>query len=139
MKKKSLFNLLFISLFFLLNGCSNPKPTFQDFVGIWVSEDGGEIIFKEDSTCIVKELYAKQISPFSEEKTSLSGEGQWRIRTKDSNGYDQYNIAINLKGVIYFSLFISGEGLLDNRPPWYLFDYIGDPDELNLYKFTKVK
>ena len=78
-------------------------------------------------------------NPFSEEKVSLSGEGQWRIRTKDSNGYDQYNIAIYLKGVIYFSLFISGEGLLDNKPPWYLFDYIGDPDELNLYKFTKLK
>ena len=78
-------------------------------------------------------------NPFSEEKASLSGEGQWRIRTKDSNGYDQYNIAIYLKEVIYFSLFISGEGLLDNRPPWYLFDYIGDPDELNLYKFTKSK
>ena len=40
MKIKSLFNLFFISLFFLLNGCNNPKPTFQDFIGTWVSEDG---------------------------------------------------------------------------------------------------
>ena len=139
MKKKKLQNLFLISLFFLFNGCNNSKPTSQDFIGTWVSEDGGEIIFKEDSICIVKGIYAKQINPFSEEKVSLSGEGQWRIRTKDSNGYDKYNIAIYLKGVIYFSLFISGEGLLDNKPPWYLFDYIGDPDELNLYKFTKSK
>ena len=52
MKKKSLFNLFFISLFFLLNGCNNPKPTFQDFIGTWVSEDGGEIILRSDSTCV---------------------------------------------------------------------------------------
>ena len=109
MKKKSLQNLFLISLFFLFNRCNNSKPTSQDFIGTWVSEDGGEIIFKEDSTFIVKGIYAKQINPFSEGKVSLSGEGQWRIRTKDSNGYDQYNIAIYLKGVIYFSLFISGE------------------------------
>ena len=58
MKIKSLFNLFFISLFFLLNGCNNPKPTFQDFIGTWVSEDGGEIILRSDSTCVCVKTYA---------------------------------------------------------------------------------
>ena len=52
MKKKSLFNLTFVCLCFLFNGCNSPKPTFQDFIGTWVSEDGGEIILRSDSTCV---------------------------------------------------------------------------------------
>ena len=82
MKKKKLQNLFLISLFFLFNGCNNSKPTSQDFIGTWVSEDGGEIIFKEDSICIVKGIYAKQINPFSEEKVSLSGEGSGESELK---------------------------------------------------------
>ena len=80
MKKKSLFNLAFVCLCFLFNGCNSPKPTFQDFIGTWVSEDGGEIIFKEDSICIVKGIYAKQINPFSEEKTEINSVSDtWRF------------------------------------------------------------
>ena len=65
MKKKSLFNLFFISLFFLLNGCNNPKPTFQDFIGTWVSEDGGEIILRDDSTCILKNIPAQYVNRYT--------------------------------------------------------------------------
>ena len=68
MKIKSLFNLFFISLFFLLNGCNNPKPTFQDFIGTWVSEDGGEIILRSDSTCVCKNIRDNYINIFSEKK-----------------------------------------------------------------------
>ena len=57
MKKKSLFNLAFVCLCFLFNGCNSPKPTFQDFIGTWVSEDGGEIILRSDSTCVCVKTY----------------------------------------------------------------------------------
>ena len=56
MKQKKLFNIISINLFFLLNGCSNPKPTFQDFIGTWISEDGAEITLQKDSTCIYKNI-----------------------------------------------------------------------------------
>ena len=50
--KKKLFNLAFVCLCFLFNGYNSPKPTFQNFIGTWTSEDGGEIILRSDSTCV---------------------------------------------------------------------------------------
>ena len=60
-------------------------------------------------------------------------------RDKDDLGNKQYNIIISKEGVLFMCFYISREGLFNNPPPWYLFQYIGDPDELNLYKFTKLK
>lgn len=135
MKIKSLFNLFFISLFFLLNGCNNPKPTFQDFIGTWTSEDGGEIILKEDSICIIKNItYSGYL-----DTEILSYKGKWEFRDKDDLGNKQYNVIVNKEGILSICFYISGEGLFSNTPPWYLFQYIGDPDELNLDKFTKIK
>ena len=122
MKKKSLFNLAFVCLCFLFNGCNSPKPTFQDFIGTWVSEDGGEIILRSDSTCV-----------------PLNYEGKWILREKDDLEYDKYNIRIEKQGTFLIIFYISGERLFGYASPWYLFRYIGDPDELNLYKFTKLK
>ena len=51
-EEKKFAESVFISLFFLFNGCNNSKPTSQDFIGTWVSEDGGEIILRSDSTCV---------------------------------------------------------------------------------------
>lgn len=51
----------------------------------------------------------------------------------------QYNVIVNKEGVLSMCFYISGEGLFSNTPPWYLFQYIGDPDGLNLYKFTNQK
>ena len=68
MKKKKLQNLFLISLFFLFNGCNNSKPTSQDFIGTWVSEDGGEIILRSDSTCVCKNIRDNYINIFSDKK-----------------------------------------------------------------------
>ena len=137
MKQKKLFNIISISLFFLPNGCSNPKPTFQDFIGTWVSEDGAEITLQKDSTCIYKNIPIEYIE-ISIDKDSLNNTGKWYLK-KDDLGYNGYYIDIRQKETPYMTLYISGGGLLDNTPPWFLFQYIGDPDELNLYKFTKSK
>ena len=51
----------------------------------------------------------------------------------------KYNIRIEKKGIFLIIFYISGERLFGYASPWYLFQYIGDPDELNLYKFTKLK
>ena len=137
MKQKKLFNIISISLFFLLNGCSNPKPTFQDFIGTWVSEDGGEIILRDDSTCILKNIPAQYVNRYTD-TDFFSNTGKWNLEKNDL-GYDGYNIRIGHERLLYIIFYVSGEGLFNNTPPWYLFQYIGDPDELNLYKFTKLK
>ena len=137
MKQKKLFNIISISLFFLLNGCSNPKPTFQDFIGTWVSEDGGEIILRDDSTCILKNIPAQYVNRYTD-TDFFSNTGKWNLEKNDL-GYDGYNIRIGHERLLYIIFYVSGEGLFNNTPTWYLFQYIGDPDELNLYKFTKLK
>ena len=78
MKQKKLFNIISISLFFLLNGCSNPKPTFQDFIGTWVSEDGGEIILRDDSTCILKNIPAQYVNRYTD-TDFFSNTGKWNL------------------------------------------------------------
>ena len=90
MKKKSLFNLAFVCLCFLFNGCNSPKPTFQDFIGTWVSEDGGEIILRSDSTCVLKNIHNTYIDINSNDKP-LNYEGKWILREKDDLEYDKYN------------------------------------------------
>lgn len=40
---------------------------------------------------------------------------------------------------ILLKLMFLKKDYFNDTPPWFLFQYIGDPDELNLYKFTKVK
>jgi hypothetical protein len=37
------------------------------------------------------------------------------------------------------ALEIAGEGVFENKPPWHLFVWIGDPDDVNKYKFVKQK
>ncbi|MFR2070869.1 MAG: hypothetical protein ACLS4S_12190 [Bacteroides nordii] len=137
MKKKKLYNLFFISLLLLFTGCNSPKPTFKDLVGTWVSEDGAKIILRDDSTCILKNIPAQYVNRYTD-TDFFSNTGKWYLEKNDL-GYDGYNIRIGHERLLYITLYISGEGLFNNTPPWFLFDYIGDPDELNLYKFTKIK
>ncbi|WP_368106949.1 hypothetical protein [Bacteroides nordii] len=138
MKNKSLFNIAFVYLCFLFNGCNNSKPIFQDFIGTWTSEDGGEIILRSDSTCVLKNIRDTYIDIISDDKP-LNYEGKWILREKDDLEYDKYNIRIEKQGTILIIFYISGERLFGYASPWYLLRYIGDPDELNLYKFTKIK
>ncbi|MEF9477671.1 hypothetical protein OWR28_08040 [Chryseobacterium sp. 1B4] len=43
----------------------------------------------------------------------------------------------NIKGEII--LYISGQGIKGNNPPWNLFLWDGDPDEMLKYEFIKIK
>lgn len=137
MRHPTLSNIIFTSLFLLLNGCSNSEPTFQDFIGTWISEDGAEITLQEDSTCTYKNIPIEYIE-ISIDKDSLNNTGKWYLKKNDL-GYNGYYIDIKQRETPYMTIYILGEGLFNNAPPWFLFEYIGDPDEFNLYKFTKQK
>ncbi|EOA51788.1 hypothetical protein KSZ28_05820 [Bacteroides salyersiae] len=133
--RKLLNVLILIGVLSSIGGCTYKKPTLVDFIGIWKSSTGGEIILQEDSICVIKNIiYSGYLCT-----EMLSYKGKWEFRDKDDLGNKQYNIIISKEGVLFMCFYISGEGLFNNTPPWYLFQYIGDPDELNLYKFTKLK
>lgn len=88
--------------------------------------------------CVCKNIHDNYINIFSDKKP-LNYEGKWILREKDDLEYDKYNIRIEKQGTFLIIFHISGERLFGYASPWYLLRYIGDPDELNLYKFTKIK
>lgn len=127
------FMLVVITMF----GCAIEKPVKADFIGTWTSKDGGLIVLNEDSTCLVKMLDMARLNDYSEESFA-NFDGKWYIRAQDDLGHDEYNIVIRQDSLcIYETFIISGQGLLKNTSPWYFFQYIGDPDDLNEYKFVK--
>ena len=120
-------------------GCITENPIFKDFIGTWEAKDGTKIILKEDSTCIVKKLDLAKLNDYSTE-SFVDFNGKWYIRAVNDLGYDEYNIVIKQDSLyIYQSFTISGQGLLKNKAPWHFFQFIGDPDDLNEYLFTKIQ
>ncbi|SMP21106.1 hypothetical protein [Chryseobacterium profundimaris] len=140
-------NYLFILITFaFLHSCGNPKPQLNDFVGTWKSKDNAHIILNQNGTCILKGVNYFKINTFPKNNnTKLNTEGTWRlVNNVDSGIIDGINNGISivytipkdrLKGEIIF--YISGHGLTGNNPPWSLFIWDGDPDDMNRYEFTK--
>lgn len=121
-----------------LSGCTMEKPVFTDFIGTWTSEDGSKIILKKDSTCIVEQIDIGRLHDYTENiKSSFAG--KWSLEDEDNLGNKEYNIVIRQDSMyLYESFIVSGQGVLKNNQPWCFFQYIGDPDDLNEYKFIKA-
>lgn len=134
-------------LFQLLFGCSNPKPARKDFIGTWKAADGAILELRNDSTCTIKKLNYRNIYSFKGDTTTiLNVDGQWQF--VNVKGEPQIDISYST-GETYqykgetklykkgFPLNIAGEGMLGNKAPWHVFVWIGDPDDMNKYKFEK--
>jgi len=122
---------LLLSLLLLLSSCTNKRPAFNYFVGTWESKAGGQIVLNADSSCIVQ-----NVNDISGAKKSF--QGKWLFRMKDDLDENRCNISIREDdGVEYILFYISGKGLFGNQAPWYLFQYIGDPDDFKKYEFNK--
>lgn len=153
---KICIKILEVMLFtFLLQSCGRSQPIREDFVGIWKANDGAIIELKKDGSYIAKRINYYKI--YSDEKLKnerLDFTGNWELANRGNNGktiilyssstFSDYGInrTYTLNGKTYshkisFNLDISGHGLLQNKPPWYLFVSIGDPDDMNKYKFVK--
>ncbi len=135
------FQLLKISLLAVLAlstyGCGT-EPSQNDLIGSWKSSDGCEIILNKDSTCFVKNLNLNRLHKEYND-TCLTFTGTWKYRKHNDLGDKEYNIVIREDSIyFYISLSISGHGIWGNKPPWYLYQFIDDPDEMNQYKFVKL-
>ncbi|MDR0987862.1 MAG: hypothetical protein LBM06_00155 [Prevotellaceae bacterium] len=129
--------LIIVAIF--ISSCVMKQPEFTDFVGTWVTDNGGRIVLMQDSTCIVENLKEPTL-PFEPKNSPVSFVGKWKFRMKNDLDYNRPNIVIEQDSLlIYKSFIISGEGLFNNRPPWYFFRYSGDPDLLDEYAFRKVQ
>ena len=121
----------------ILSGCSDKKHR-DDFIGIWRADNGSEIILYKDSTCVLKELDLRVVNPRIYDEV-LNVKGTWMFKKTDELGYKVDNIFISSKDLTFTITFdIWGHGILENKRPWYLFLYIGAPDAMDKFKFTKV-
>lgn len=143
---KVLRNFMFGLTLFLL-GCINHHFSNSDFVGVWQSDDGAKIIINNDGTCILSQLDNSIVSIIKDTSEKLNTKGTWKMVNNVHSGITGstntgIKITYNLqnktgKGSIEF--YISGQGFSENKPPWNLFIWKGDPDEMIKYKFVKQK
>ncbi|GAB0156592.1 hypothetical protein CHRYSEOSP005_18580 [Chryseobacterium sp. Alg-005] len=135
---------LLIVIFSLIS-CSKPKIEKEHFIGEWESDDGSVIILKPNGTCTLQNINHYIFSSFPENSNKkLNTNGTWNIVTAESGTIDGINKGIKIvyeipdtqtKGSITF--FISGQGIQGNTPPWSLYVWDGDPDEMKKYEFIK--
>lgn len=140
-----------------LYGCYSPMPTKDDIKGMWYSADGAVIELKADGSCVAKQIDYNSIYLEKEDKgKKIDFVGKWEIISEDKKWkLELYtdatfkDIGVN-KTYIYngeirshrlgLTFEISGSnGTQENKPPWYLFVWIGDPDNGDRYKFEKVE
>lgn len=144
-----------INLLFFLIGCSNNQPKEKDFVGVWKSNDGAKIELYKNGTFKAKNIYYynyDQNKKFKNKKFNF--DGVWKLNFENKQGV-KLDINSTKKfsdyGIVYtyiiddnifshklnMSFEIKGHGVLENKLPWELFVWIGDPDNMNKYVFLK--
>ena len=122
--------------------CSNKQPTENEILGTWRSPENAELIFKGDGT-FAGNLIPAEFGFFpadSFRNVKFSGSGKWTMR-KGSTHWEVYldfdKVNVNKNGCA-FPLLIAGEnGILENKPPWYLFVWKGEEEGGEKYKFLK--
>lgn len=134
-----------IGIFLSLVGCKEPKFNEADFIGVWKAEDGANITINQNGTCTLNGLNKSIVSIAKSDDEKLTTDGTWKLIDNVNNGITggistgikvTYNL-VDREGKGGFEFYISGQGFSENKPPWDLFVWNGDPDEMTKYKFIK--
>lgn len=136
--------IIYTFLLFLL-GCNKPKFEAKDFIGVWKSDDGASITINKDGSCVLNNLNYNIINITVGEFEKLNTNGTWEISNEVNNGitggvstglHISYKL-IDREGKGGIDFYIRGQGLNENKPPWNLFVWSGDPDDNIKYEFIK--
>lgn len=127
----------------LLQGCSSLTPTREEIIGTWKCSDGALFNFRENGSFAGQSLTGENIFSSSNEfrGKKFNESGKWDIKYwNDRWVVDlRFDKSPSLKKGYETRILIAGSnGILENKPPWYLFAWIGDPDNGDRYKFEKV-
>lgn len=132
-----------IGIFLSLIGCKEPKFKQADFIGVWKAEDGAIITLNTNGTCTLYNINRSILSITKSDDKKLTTRGTWKLIDNVNNGITggiSTGIEITYilteregKGAVDF--YISGQGLSERKPPWDIFIWNGDPDEMIKYKF----
>jgi hypothetical protein len=140
MESRTIINL--VAIFSLLfQACGGKDPALSDIIGRWQSSDGAMFVFNKDGTFREKSFLAEFVLlPKNEYKNvRFDGTGTWLFRKGSSNWevYIDFKEVSNKKCSSAFPLLIAKEnGILENKPPWYLFVW-KEEEGGERYKFIK--
>jgi hypothetical protein len=137
------------NLLFSFYSCSKLVPKREDFIGQWKSQSGEVLILKEDSSFVIQQfLIEKESCEFffnKSSETKIDGEGKWSLIDKKygkklhfSFSRYSYDSITSTKGFGITLSFI-GSGFFENRLPWQIYDFKGDPDDAPQSTFRKVE
>jgi len=131
---------LIAMLSILLQACGGKEPTQNDVVGKWKSANGAEFVFNEDGTFTAKQIPTEfgYMPSDSLQNMKFDGSGKWKFKKENAywEAYVDFD-TVNVNKTCTFPLLIAGEnGVLDNKPPWYLFVWKGEEGG-ERYKFSK--
>jgi hypothetical protein len=142
------YSFIIFTICCTLIGCREPKFNRSDFIGKWSSLDSSKIVFYPNGTCSLSKLNYYKINNVNRKvDDKLNTKGTWKLIYEYESGipngistgvgisYESPEGIENGGGKIDF--FISGQGILENNPPYYLFIWDGDPDNVEKYKFEK--
>jgi len=127
----------------IFQGCTGFNPTKNEIIGIWKSSDGAILEFKKDGTFAGQSLPGEKIffnsSEFRDKRFNESG--KWDVK----KWQDQWVVTLSfnrsptLKKGYDTRILISGSnGVLENKPPWYLFQWV-EEEGGQRYKFERSK
>lgn len=125
--------LNYICLLLLLQGCSGQEPLREDFIGVWKSIDGSIIEFKKEGQFKAVDIDMSKIIYDVDASKGKNLSGKWEFTIDD---YGKKVLEISAEKY-RFKFYIDGKGMFGSEPPWALYTFIGDPDELNKYEFLK--
>ena len=125
----------------LLFGCTSYSPTAESIVGTWVAKDGAIFQLNGDGTFETRNLSGNIIFQYNKEYKDLifNETGTWELGKYQGHWavFLRFNTSAQLKGGFVTQILIAGsKGIFENKPPWYLFLWIGEEGG-NRYEFTK--
>jgi hypothetical protein len=126
----------------LILGCMQDKEiTDNSVIGTWHSKSGEKITFNQDHTFTAENIESSVWFPnnYQYQNMKLTLTGKWILK----NEFEILEIKLSFdstesfKGGYVSQLYIRGlNGFFENKPPWVLFFWIGEPgeEELTLIK-----
>lgn len=113
----------------IIQSCSSSVEE-KNLVGIWAADDGAIIELNKGNNAKIKNIDLSKVyyDPNST-KEIVSFEGKWEFDSKANK--------VHIESRRSFPLEVKGQGLLENKPPFSLVIWIGDPDDMMRYEFVK--
>lgn len=138
---RTFFKMLSITLPTMLQGCSGVDPKREDVLGEWRSFEGAVLELKSDGSFTGRELPGRIFWNIQMNEKKFEGRGTWEIKRGQSLWEVQLNFSkTSLDGMedgFGTQILISGtNGILENKPPWYLFQWI-EEEGGQRYKFER--